>query len=150
MDNKTRIAELKENEYQGLFGVQKPTFEAMLAILEEEFERLHKEGGRPPRLSVLDKLIVTLGYYREYRTMHHIGFDYGVSKSRISDAVKWVEDTLLKSGAFSLPSKRELLKSDTEIEVVIIDVTEQETERPKKNKKNPIQARKNATQSKNN
>ena len=150
MDNITRIAELKENEYQGLFGVQKPTFEAMLAILEEEFERLHKEGGRPPRLSVLDKLIVTLGYYREYRTMHHIGFDYGVSKSRISDAVKWVEDTLLKSGAFSLPSKRELLKSDTEIEVVIIDVTEQETERPKKNKKNPIQARKNATQSKNN
>jgi len=76
-----RIGKLSDEEYQGLFGVQKPTFEAMLAILEEEFERMHKKGGRPPRLSVLDKLVVTLGYYREYRTMQHIGFDYGVSKS---------------------------------------------------------------------
>jgi hypothetical protein len=150
MNNKIRIAELKENEYQGLFGVKKTTFEAMLSILEDEFERLHKQGGRPSRLSVLDKLIVTLGYYREYRTMHHIGFDYGVSKSRISDAVKWVEDTLMKSGKFSLPSKRELLKSDTETEVVIVDATEQETERPKKNKVSSTRANKNAIQSKNN
>jgi len=149
MDNTKRISELKGNEYQALFGVKKSTFEAMLTILEDEFERLHNQGGRPPRLSVLDKLVVTLGYYREYRTMNHIGFDYGVSKSRISDAVKWVEDTLLKNGTFSLPSKRELLKSDTEIEVVIIDVTEQETERPQKNKANPIPASKSVTQSKN-
>ena len=82
MDNVERISKLKDSEYQALFGVQKPTFEAMLAILEQAFELLHKQGGRPPRLSVLDKLIVTLGYYREYRTMHHIGFDYNVSKSR--------------------------------------------------------------------
>jgi hypothetical protein len=149
MDNKKRIMELKENEYQGLFGVKKPTFEVMLAILEKEYERLHNQGGRPSRLSVLDKLVVTLGYYREYRTMHHIGFDYGVSKSRISDAVKWVEDTLLKNGTFSLPSKRELLKSDTEIEVVIVDVTEQETERPQKNRMNLTPASKDVIQSKN-
>jgi len=122
MDNILRIANLKDDEYQALFGVRRSTFEAMLAILEDEFEQLHKQGGRPPRLSVLDKLVVTLGYYREYRTMHHIGFDYGVSKSRISDAVKWVEDTLLKSGTFSLPSKRELLKSDTDIEIVINEI----------------------------
>jgi len=66
--------------------------------------------------------------------MAHIAFDYDISKSCISDAVKWVEDTLLKSGTFSLPSKRELLKPDTEIEIVIVDATEQETERPKKTK----------------
>ena len=66
----------------------------MLLVLEEAFEELHKKGGRPPRLSVLDKLVVTSGYYRECRTMQHIGFDYGVSKSRISDAVKWVKNTL--------------------------------------------------------
>jgi hypothetical protein len=132
MDNNKRIENLKDHEYQGLFGVQKPTFEAMLAVLEEAYAKLHKNGGRPPRLSVLDKLVVTLGYYREYRTMHHIGFDYGVSKSRVSDAVKWVEHTLIKHGKFSLPSKRELLNPESEIAVVIVDCTEQETERPKK------------------
>ncbi len=144
MDNKTRIAKLKEEEYQALFGVRKPTFEAMLTVLTERFAQMHSAGGRPPRLSVLDKLIITLGYYREYRTMQHIGFDYDVSKSRISDAVRWVEDTLLKSGQFSLPSKRALLDSNTDIEIVIVDVTEQETERPQKNKANHTQARKNA------
>ena len=69
MDNKTRIAKLKENEYQEIFEVKKPTFEAMLTILEEEYEELHKQGGRPPKLKVLDRLLITLGYYREYRTI---------------------------------------------------------------------------------
>ena len=145
MDNLTRIAKLDDNEYQALFGVHKPTFETMLAILEEAFERLHKQGGRPAYLSPLDRLVITLGYYREYRTMAHIAFDYGTVKGRISDTVKWVENTLLRDGAFSLPSKRELSKSDTEIEVIIVDVTDQETERPQKNKENPIRASINAT-----
>ena len=150
MDNIKRIATLKATEYQKIFGVRKPTFESMLAILEEEFEQLHKQGGRPPKLSVLDRLVITLSYYREYRTMDHIAFDYNISKSCICEAIKWVEDTLHKSGAFSLPSKRELLKPDTEIEIVIVDATEQETERPKKNKKNPIPENTNATLSRNN
>ena len=148
MDNITRIAKLKDNEYQQIFGVHKATFEAMLVILDEAFEQLHKQGGRPPKLSVLDRLVITLGYYREYRTMAHIAFDYDISKSSISDAVKWVEDTLLKSGVFSLPSKREPLSPDTEIEVVIVDATEQETERPQKNRKNLTQENTSATPSK--
>jgi len=150
MENKIRISKLKDSEYQQIFGVRKPTFEAMLKILEEEFARNHKQGGRPPKLSVLDRLVITLSYYREYRTMAHISFDYGVSKSRISDAVRWVEDTLIKSGTFSLPAKRELSKPDTEIEIVIIDATEQETERPKKNKNNLTLVNINATLLKNN
>lgn len=58
----------------------------------------------------------------------------------------WVEQTLIKDGTFSLPSKRELLKSDTEIMIAIVDVTECETERPEKNRKSPTQGNKNATQ----
>jgi len=146
MDNKSRISKLKKREYLELFGVRKPTFDKMLSILENAFEEEHQRGGRPPRLSVLDKLIVTLGYYHDYRTMNNIAFDYGVSKSRISDAVKWVETTLVKDGTFTLPSKRELVKSDTEVVVVIVDATECETERPKKNRKNPTQVSKSVTQ----
>jgi len=41
---------------------------------------------------------------------------------------------LIKSGAFSLPGKKELLKSDMQFEVVMIDVTESPCERPKKNR----------------
>ena len=148
MDNEKRMEKLKESEYQKLFGIHKATFEEILLILERAYKELHSQGGRPPRLSVLDKLVITLGYYRDYRTMENIAFDYDVSKSRVSDAVKWVEETLILDGKFALPAKRELKKSNTEVVIAVIDVTEQETERPKKNRVNHTQASKNVTQSK--
>lgn len=69
MDNIKRIAKLKEEEYQELFGVKKTTFDKMYEILTEQFQKEHARGGKPPKLSVLDKLIIMLCYYREYRTM---------------------------------------------------------------------------------
>jgi predicted DNA-binding protein YlxM (UPF0122 family) len=144
MENEKRIEKMKESEYQEIFGVKKPTFDKMLMILESAYKEMHEKGGRAPRLSVLDKLVVFLGYYHDYRTMTNIAFDYDVAKSRISDAVKWVENTLIKEGAFALPSKRELIKADTEIVIAIVDATECETERPKKNKKNRTLASINA------
>jgi hypothetical protein len=39
---------------------------------------------------------------------------------------------LIKSGLFNLPEKKALLESNSEIEVIVVDVSEQEIERPKK------------------
>ena len=147
MDNKSRIGNLRESSYLELFGVRKPTFERMLSILDDAFTDLHGRGGRPSRLSVLDKRVVTLGYYHDYRTMQNIAFDYGVCKSRISDAVKWVEQTLLRDGAFALPSKRELVKADTPVVIAIVDATECETERPQKKSAGRTPGRRGATSS---
>lgn len=135
MNNKERIENLKESNYQKIFGVKKETFDTMLAILEKDYQKKHIKGGRPPKLSVLDKLIIMLVYYREYRVMENIAFDYGVSKSTICDTISWVETTLIKDGTFSLPSKKKLIQ-DTYIEVVLIYATECEIERPKKKQKN--------------
>lgn len=137
MNNIKRIAKLKEKEYQELFGVKKATFDKMLEILTEQFKNEHANGGKPPKLSVLDKLIIMLCYYREYRTMQHIAFDYEVTKATICNSIHWVEKTLIKSGVFRLPSKRELY-ADTQIEIVLIDATEIEIERPKKDKNSII------------
>jgi hypothetical protein len=142
IDNKTKITELPENKYLVIFGVRKPTFEKMLEILETSYKELHKLGGRTPQLSVLDKLVITLGYYHDYRTMENIAFEYGVYKQRISEAVSWVEQVLIKDGTFALPSKRELLKSDNGIQIVIVDATECETERPKKKQKGSYSGKK--------
>jgi hypothetical protein len=147
MDNIKRITNLKEEKYQVLFGVRKPTFDAMLAILENAYKEMRKRGGFKRKLSVLDMLIIMLGYYHDYRTMENIAFDYGVHKQRICEAIAWVEQVLIKDGTFSLPSKRELIKEDTETVIAIVDVTEQETERPKKNSVSLTPASKNATQS---
>ena len=146
MDNKIRIANLAEEKYLVLFGIHKATFDAMLTILEHAYEGMRKKGGRKRKLSVLDMLIITLGYYHDYRTMENIAFDYDVHKQRVCEAIAWVEQALIKDGAFLLPSKRGLVKAGAGVIVAIVDVTECETERPKKNRKNLIQASKNVIQ----
>ena len=145
IDNQERINNLQGNQYQALSGVDKSTFEKMYSILLEAYIELHKQGGKPPTLTVLDKLVITLGYWREYRAYRNIAFDYGVGKSAIGNAIIWVENTLISNGEFSLPSKREMRRSDNEICVAVVDVTEQEIERPQKDRLNGIPARRSGT-----
>ena len=108
-----KILKLKEDDYQTILGVTKHTFDCMLKLLEQAYAEKHKKGGRRlSKLSLSDKLAITLGYYREYRPMRNIAFDWEVSKSIVNDSIKWVEEVLAKSKDFALPSKRELLKED--------------------------------------
>ena len=143
MNNQERIEKLPEAKYLITFGIRKPTFKAMLVILESAYREMRKKGGRARKLSVLDMLIIMLGYYHDYRTMENLGFEYGVHKQRICEAVAWVEQTLIKDGTFSLPSKRELVKENSTASIAIIDVTEQETERPKYKQKESYSGKKN-------
>ncbi len=116
----------------------------MLELLNETYRTEHLKGGHPSKLSVLDRLVIMLSYYREYRTMENIAFDYGVAKSTVCECIKWVENILIKSEEFSLPKKKELV-NDTDIEVVLVDATECEIEHPKKNIKNTIQEKRKST-----
>ena len=116
----------------------------MLKLLNESYRIEHSRGGHPPKLSVLDRLVIMLPYYRDYRSMENIAFEYGVAKSTICERIKWVENILIKSEEFSLPKKRELVR-DTEIEVVLVDATECEIERPKKNSGNTTQEKRKST-----
>jgi hypothetical protein len=145
IDNEERIRNLKEHEYQVLMGVNKHTFDKMYEILINAYNKLHEKGGKPPTLTVLDKLVITLCYWREYRTYRNIAFDYGVGKSAIGKTVLWVEDTLLKDKTFALPSKRALLHKENTVCVAVVDATEQEIERPKKDRGNGIRARRSGT-----
>jgi len=146
MNNEEKMAKLPETKYLVTFGIRKPTFDTMLAILESAYKEMRKKGGRKRKLSVLDMLVITLGYYHDYRTMENLGFDYGVHKQRISEAIEWVEQSLIKDGTFSLPSKRELIKENSSVSIAIIDVTECETERPKHKQKNSYSSKKNGIQ----
>jgi hypothetical protein len=101
----------------------------MLAIMQTDYEKLHELGGNPKGLTPGDKLLITLQYYREYRTMEYIAIDYGCSKSTVSRSIKWVEETLSADGRFQLPGKKAL--QDGEFKEVAIDVTEHPINRPK-------------------
>jgi hypothetical protein len=119
-------------QFRRLTGVRRETFEKMATILVEAQSKRYRKAGRKGCLSIEDKLLMALEYLREYRTYFHLGRSYGLSESACYRACKWVEDILIKSREFSLPGKKELLKSNMEYEVILIDASETPIERPKK------------------
>jgi hypothetical protein len=126
------IKNLSPANFRRLTGIKRETFEKMAAILMDAQNKRYRKAGRRGSLSIEDKLLMALEYLREYRTYFHLGKSYGLSESACYRACRWVEDTLIKSGAFSLPGRKALLKSDMEYEVVLIDAAESPIERPKK------------------
>jgi hypothetical protein len=136
--------ESPEAVFKRLYGVKPDTFEKMVAILQKEYNKLHKVGGAPPKLTVKDKLTLALKYLREYRTMESIGAEYGVRKSTVCESIQWVENTLAKDKTFKLPGKKVLKEASDTIEYVIIDVTESPIQRPKKGQKEYYSGKKNA------
>ena len=135
------IQTLKDKEFKRLTGVQHSTFEKMLKVVEAGL----RDFGRPPKLSRAEQLLMTLMYWREYRTEFHIGLSYGVSESTVCRTIRKVEDVLIKSEQFHLPGKKVLQSSDTVIEIVLVDATEQPIERPKKDKKGITAAKRSVT-----
>ena len=104
----------------------------MIKIINKVETERKKDGGRPNALSVEDRLLMTLEYLREYRTYFHIANSYGIAESNCYKNIKAIEDILIQSGVFNLPSRKELLMSDIPIEMILIDASENVIERPKK------------------
>ncbi len=127
-----QIRSLPDEDFRRLTGVKRGTFSVMTNILKEA-ERIKKsQGGSPSTLGIEDRLLMGLEYLREYRTYFHVGQSYGVSEPTSYRTCRWIEDTLIKSGKFSLPGRKELRKTDREFEVILIDASESPVERPKK------------------
>ena len=120
----------------------------MVEILKEAELEKKKLGGKPNKLVMEERLLMWLEYMREYRTYFHTGASWGVSESACFRNCVWIEDILVKAKEFSLPKRTAPLKSDYEIEAVIVDATESPIERPKKNKGNTTPERKRGTPSK--
>jgi Helix-turn-helix of DDE superfamily endonuclease len=132
MQKYRKIKKLEPPEFKRLTGVHPETFQKMIQRLKAAKAQKMSKGGKPHRLTLEDQLLRALEYLREYRTYFHLGQSYGLSESACYRSCRWIEDSLIKSGTFSLPGKKALLKSDTEYEVILIDAAESPIERPKK------------------
>ncbi|HDR8112347.1 TPA: transposase family protein [Bacillus cereus] len=139
---------LSDSEFKRLIGVQRDTFEEMLQILRKAYAYIHQSRGRKSKLLIEEMLFVTLKYLRQYPTMKELAFEYNVAESTIHRTITWVEDILIRSRKFTLPSRKALVQSNSSIDYVLVDMMESPIERPKKNKRTTTQARKNITPSK--
>ena len=121
------VCVLSEEDFKRAVGVQRDIFNIML----DELKKNIRDFGRPPKLSRADQLLMTLMYWREYRTEFHIGVSYGISESAVCRTIKKIEDALMKSERFHLFGKNNISFRD-DVRTVLLDASEQPIERPKK------------------
>lgn len=140
-----QIKDLPPALFKRYCGVKPETFRKMVAVVADHLATTRVKTGRPSKLSVEDQVLMTLEYWREYRTFFHIAKSWGLHESSVWRTIRRVEDILTKSQAFNLPGKKSLQMSDHEIEFIVVDVAETPVERPKKSKKPITAARRSDT-----
>ena len=82
-------------------------------------------------MTIEKKLLLTLNYLRCYRTQIELSADFGLAESNVNRTIQKVEKSLSESRQFSLPKRNQDI---TDEDYVIVDVTESQIERPKKNR----------------
>ncbi len=136
-----KIKDYAPEKFKRLTGVSPEVFALMIDAL---VNGLHP-FGRPPKLSLADRLLMVLMYWREYRTYAHIGQTYGLSEATVWRTVKQFEDILIQDKRFHLPGKKVLREPENRFEIVLLDATECPCERPKKKSAALLQRQKEAS-----
>jgi hypothetical protein len=107
----------------------------MKSILKNEFDRLHKRRGNQPKLTVGNKLTITIKHLTEYQTMESSEVDYCVSKNTVYEIMLWVNNTLSSDKTFKLPGKRIFKNYEHTIQHLMVDMTESPIQQSRKQKK---------------
>ena len=88
-----------------------------------------------------DRLLLTFTYLRHYPTFARLGMEFGISESYANKLYHQILDVLVK--VLSLKNRKHLLESN--LQTIIIDVTEQPIERPTKGQRVYYSGKKNGT-----
>jgi hypothetical protein len=134
------VSEYGEKRFLRLTGVKREVFELMAEVVSQT----QRGFGRPRKLSVDDQVLLTLCYWREYRSQFHVASSLGVSEATVCRTIKQVETALLADKRFHVPGKKALHDGSLELRVIVVDASEQRIERPQKNSAGSIPASKNA------
>lgn len=128
----------KPRIFKRLTGLSPAKFEKLTIKLEPLFLKARKKrlsnpkrqrkfgGGRKPKLSLSESLFMLLIYYRAYTNHVFLGMIMNIDDSNVCRYLRQIEPLL--PGIFRIP-ERKIDMSQEEILEVILDATEQETEK---------------------
>ncbi len=125
-------------------GIRLETFMLLVNKITQHIEKKHeknplKKRGKKSSICLEDMLLLTLYYLRHYMTFVQLGKDFGISESYTCKIFHRMTTILVN--VLDMKSRNELMNSD--LEAIIIDVTEQPIERPKKGQKAYYSGKKN-------
>lgn len=140
-----RICQLKPNDFRRYCGVSRETFAMMAKAIAPGLPKVGQRGGQPG-FRVEDQLLMTLEYWREYRTFFHLAVSWQTSEATVCRTITRVEHELAACGYSKLPGHKSLT-GETEVtsEVIVVDVSESPIERPKKTRSTTSVARSAST-----
>ena len=139
-----RTLKMNRTRFKRRTGIYPETFAAMETVLIER-EGAKSKSGRPAALSSAEQLLLTLEFWREYRTFAHLGDDWSVHETTVQRTVERVEAALIASGQFQLSGKKILKEAENVFQIIAVDAAETPCERPKKSSGAGTAARKSAT-----
>jgi DDE superfamily endonuclease/Helix-turn-helix of DDE superfamily endonuclease len=127
--------------FRQLTGLSPDKFDRLLADLAPRYQdaerrrkarpgRRRKPGaGRKHILSLADRLLLLLLYYRTYVSHAFLGFLFGLDDSSVCRNINPLQPLL--AGAFRIPERKVELQPD-EVKELFFDATERPTRRPKR------------------
>lgn len=136
MNDKYELLRATPSVCKRLFGVEFVQFEQVLKkvqqrITQQLLENPLSNRGIDAKFSVANQLLLAFEYLRQYPTFLSLGFSYGISESYCNKIFHKIRPLLTE--VVGLENPAELKYKD--VQTVIVDVTVQPIERPKKDQK---------------
>ena len=100
------VIDYSEPQFLRLTGVKRSVFGLMVEVVCGAY----REFGRPRKLSVEDQVLLTLCYFREYRSQFRLASSFGVSEARVCRTVKTVERALLGTSVFICRARKRCIR----------------------------------------
>jgi len=131
---------LSAYEFDKLLADLEPVWQSRKSKRLASCSRQRKPGaGRKAKLLVVDRLLMTMLYYRTYVTQEFVGFLFGVDKGTVSRVVQ--EISLCLAGVFRIPQKKVRIDPD-DLTAVFVDATEQPVNRPRRRQRRSYSGKK--------
>ena len=134
-----------EKKFARLSGLKQSLFDILVKKVQEQIEGHQKahpisKRGKKPQMSLENKLLLMLMYYRNYHTYLTLSELFGISEGYANKTVHKMSKLIVKA----LPLGRKRRVGSEEIKAVIIDASEQRIERPQKKQGQYFSGKKNS------
>lgn len=134
-----------EKAFTRISGLKRGLFEDLYVLVAERMEERKEEHpmrkrGRKTEMSLEDKLLLTLIYYREYHTCLSLSKTFGISEAYASKLIHRIGRLV----AEALPLGGKGTTHHADIKAVLIDASEQTIERPQRKQRAYYSGKKNS------
>lgn len=131
-----KFEQIKRADFLRNTGVTREDFISILLDVEQYIEneislKPIKNRGRKPSISLPDKVLLCIFYLRHYPTFVELAGQFGITESYANKIYHKISNILVNLK--NVPNRKNLFEDD--LSKILIDVTEQQVERPLKNQK---------------